>query len=66
MKNNGGCNRCLMWTMDLNSGKLDFPPPKDYPVEELPSTGKLRPIKMSYSSMSKAVETAHSKLVERS
>ena len=66
MKNNRGCNRCLMWTMDLNSGKLDFPPPKDYPVKELPSTGKLRPIKMSYSSMSKAVETAHNKLVERS
>ena len=66
MENNKGCSNCMMWTMDLNSGKLDFPPPKDYPLLEIPSTGKLRPIKLSYNSMSRAIEEAHKKIVNRS
>ena len=66
MENNKGCSNCMMWTMDLNSGKLDFPPPKDYPLLEIPSTGKLRPIKLSYNSMSRAIEEAHKKFVNRS
>ena len=65
MDNNNGCTNCSMWTMNLNPGELDFPPPKEYPYEAIPSSGKCFPIKMSYTSMSRAVETANYKFVDR-
>ncbi len=57
------CHECTQWNMDINHCKLNFPPPKNYPADELPSSGMLRPIKLSFESMKQAVIKSHNRVV---
>ena len=58
------CENCLAWDMPFDSGRLDFPPPKNYPQEMIPKSGRLRPFVIIYESLTQAVALAHDKLVK--
>ena len=57
------CTRCTNWNTEADSGLLDFEPPENYPVELLPASKMLRPMKITYQKMRNAVELCHRKIV---
>jgi hypothetical protein len=57
------CENCVNWDTESRSGLLDFYPPKDYPSSEIPSSGKLSPMRLTYSTMKEAVVTTHDNFV---
>jgi hypothetical protein len=59
------CGQCVNWDTDVNNGLLDFSPPEHYPVEQVPTSGKLSPKRLTYDVMMAAVERAHSGVVSR-
>jgi hypothetical protein len=42
------CPNCVNWQTDIRHGCLQYEPPKDYPEDQIPLSGKLSPIKLSY------------------
>ena len=56
------CPYCVDWTFDRDTGLLDFPPPKHYPQDQVPASGKLRPLNLSHESMKCASRIAHTKV----
>ena len=57
------CQQCVCWDVSKPSIVVNFPPPKDYPIEHIPSGNLLSPIKLSYAVMKYAVFTAHNEFV---
>lgn len=57
------CDLCTNWSLDSESPLLDTEPPKNYPPEMLPQSGKLRPKKIEYKNLVEAADKALSKLV---
>lgn len=62
--NQGQCENCVNWDTDVKSGLLDFYPPPNFPVDCVPITGKLSPMRLSYESMRNAITIARCALVE--
>ena len=52
----GKCENCVMWEIGSLDGKMDFEPPKHCPQDMSPKSGELRPMVMSYETLSKAAE----------
>ena len=57
------CAKCTNWRTDIDDPLLDMPPPKNYPVSELPASGKLRPLAITYDTLKAAVQKTHDKVV---
>ena len=58
------CDKCLNWETNIDSGLLDFSPPKNFPESEVPlPSGMLRPLKLTYDTMKVAVVKAHNQVV---
>ena len=57
-----GCEVCTCWEIS-NNDLLSYPPPEHYPPEMVPPSGKIHPYRMSFDTLSSAVELAHNHLV---
>ncbi len=58
------CEKCTQWKTDCQNGRLDFSPPRDFPMDELPvGHDKLRPLQLSYNILLEAVEKSHNRIV---
>ena len=53
------CNKCTCWETTSDLGILDMIPPKEYPPDLIPPSGKIRPYQLTFQSLLDAVETAH-------
>ena len=56
---NYDCPNCVNWQTDKLHDCLLYSPPKDYPADQLPLTGMLSPINLSYDIIKGAVVVAH-------
>jgi len=57
------CTECVNWDLSCESCLLDYSPPTGYPPEMIPTSGKLRPLRLDYKVMKEAVTMAHNELV---
>ncbi len=57
------CQQCVCWDVSRAAVVVNFPPPKDYPVEHIPEGNVLPPIKLSYAVLKYAVFTAHNEFI---
>ena len=59
------CPNCTNWSMDVDSSKLDMPPPDKYPRDPdvLPKSGQLHPFPITYDTLKAAVSLTHEKVV---
>jgi hypothetical protein len=57
------CVDCVNWDTEVKNGLLDFDPPTDFPTDELPASGKLSPLRLTYEVMKCAVTTAHERFL---
>ena len=57
------CEKCVNWDLHVRTGLLDFSPPVNYPRNQVPPSGKLLPITMTYETMKAAVAIAHEGMV---
>ena len=57
------CPNCTNWRTDVDDPLLDMPPPANYPVSELPASGKLRPLAITHDTLKAAVQKTHDKVV---
>jgi hypothetical protein len=53
------CNKCTCWETTSELGILDMVPPKEYPVDLIPTSGKIRPYQLTFPSLLFAVQVAH-------
>jgi len=57
------CRICATWNYDPSNDSFFFGPPKDYPVEEIPPNGKLRPMKLTFNLLRMALDKVPTKIV---
>lgn len=57
------CQNCANWDTFVNNGLLDFYPPKHFPHSKVPSSGKLSPLRLTYTALKQAVFDAHNSYV---
>jgi hypothetical protein len=53
------CTRCVCWDTGRDSILLHYEPPKNYPEEALPPSGKLPPLKITYEKLKSAALLSH-------
>lgn len=60
------CQRCLNWEFFREDTELNlYPPPEDYPHEEIPACGMLRFKKMEFEDLKNACDRAHEARVKQ-
>ena len=57
------CEQCVCWNMMNNSPLMQSKPPNDYPLDAIPTNGKLQPQELTFSILNSAIDLATKKLV---
>jgi len=60
------CTRCVYWDTGRDSILLHYEPPKNYPEEALPPSGKLPPLKITYEQLKSAALLSHQQFINGS
>ena len=53
------CGMCSNWSFDSKYEFLHTPPPIDFPIDEIPADGKLRPIVLNKTILKNAIQKTH-------
>ncbi len=57
------CTRCVCWDTGRDSEMLQYNPPKNYPQDAFPPSGKLQPTKITYENLKSAALLCHQQFV---
>jgi len=55
------CENCLLWNHSRKCKMSEYNPPLDYPIDLIPSDGKLQSVELSFDMLNKVVEYASQK-----